>query len=202
MVPDIAQPEVRPRVGKGTLGTFKKVIAILAWAGCVAWMTGCSNAGSRPSTVAVAATPAPAAVATPMLTGTFCPDPMAIIKAFYDSNDASQFDASLAFLAADVTLSSWAEGVNGRHWQEKHLTGKEQIRTVLGNRGLRRTSGQSDAPIFHETEARVSGDQVTFMLRPDRQSPDGRPHNPYKVEVVFDGCKIRSLAVIEFISWE
>jgi len=127
---------------------------------------------------------------------------MAIIKTFYDSNDASQFERSLALFAPDATLSSWAEGVNGRHWQEKHLTGSEQIRSVLENRGLRRASGQPDAPIFHETEARISGDQVTFMLRPDRLSPDGRPYNPYKVEAVFLACKIKSLTVIEFISWE
>ena len=187
-----------------------RAITILAWAGFIVLIAGCSAAGSQPSTIAVsptasplAATPTPATVAALMLIGTPpCPDPMAIIRAFYDSNDASQFDASFAFLTADATLSFWAEGVNGRHWQEKHLTGKEQIRTVLGNRGLRRTSGQPDAPIFHETEARVSGDQVTFMLRPDRQSPDGRPYNPYGVEAVFHGCKIKSLTVIEFISWE
>ena len=127
---------------------------------------------------------------------------MAILKAFYDSNDASRFDGSLALLTTDAIVSSWAEGVNGRHWQEKHLTGKEQIRAVLGNRGLRRTSGRSDSPIFHETEAITSGDHVTFMLRPDRLSPDGRPYNPYKVEAIFHGCKINSLTVIEFISWE
>jgi hypothetical protein len=186
-----------------------RAIAILAWAGFIALIAGCSTTRSQPSTIAVSPTAPPlaatltAAVAAPMLTGTLlCPDPMAIIKAFYDSNDASQFDASFAFLTTDATLSSWAEGVNGRHWQEKHLTGKEQIRTVLGNRGLRRTSGQPDAPIFHETEAKISGDQVTFILRPDRLSPDGRPYNPYKVEVIFLGCKIKSLTVIEFISWE
>ena len=127
---------------------------------------------------------------------------MAAIEAFYDLNDASRFDASLALLASGATLSSWAEGVNGRHWQEKHLTGKEQIRPLLGNRGLRRTSGQPDAPIFRETEAQTSGDHVTFMLRPDRLSPDGRPYNPYKVEAVFHGCEIVSLTIIEFISWE
>jgi hypothetical protein len=127
---------------------------------------------------------------------------MAIIRALYDSNDASQFDASLAFLTTDAAVSSWAEGVNGRHWQEKHLTGKEQIRSVLGNRGSRRAAGQPDAPIFHETEAKVSGDRVTFMLRPDRLNSDGRSYNPYSVEAVFDGCKIKSLTVIGFISWE
>jgi hypothetical protein len=126
---------------------------------------------------------------------------MAIIKAFYDSNDALQFDASLEFFTADATLSSWAVGLEGRHWQEKHLTDKEQIRAVLGNRGLRRISEQPGAPIFHETESRMSGDKLIFMLRPDRLSPDGRPYNPYRVEVVFSGCKIKSLTVIELISW-
>jgi hypothetical protein len=188
----------------------EKKMAIFTWAGFIVLIVGCSAAGSQPGSVAVspaapslAATPTPADVAAPMLTGTSpCPDPMGIIKAFYDSNDASQYDASLELLTADATFSSWAEGVNGRHWQEKHLTGKEQIRTVLSKRGLRRTSDQPDTPIFHETEARIIGDQVTFMLRADRLSPDGRLYNPYKVETVFLGCKIKSLTVIEFISWE
>ena len=186
-----------------------RAITILAWAGSIVLIAGCRTAGSLPSTTAVsqttpplAATPTPTVVAAPMLTGTPpCPDPMAIIKAFYDSNDASQFDASFAFLTTDATLSSWAEGINGRHWQEKHLTGRQQIRTVLGDRGFRRTSGQPDAPTFHETEAKVSGSQVTFMLRPDRLGPDGRPYNPYRVEATFLGCKIKSLTVIELISW-
>ncbi len=187
-----------------------KTMAIFAWAGFIVLIVGCSAAGSQPGSVAVSpaapslvATPTPAGVATPMPTGTStCTHPMEIIKAFYDSNDASQYDVSLESLTADVTFSSWAEGVNGRHWQEKHLTGKEQIRAVLVKRGLRRTSGQPDTPIFHETEARISGDQVTFMLRPDRLSPDGRLYNPYKVIAIFLGCKIQSLTVIEFISWE
>ena len=186
-----------------------RAIAILAWAGFIALIAGCNTAGLLPGATAVspatpplAATPTPTATAAPMLTGTPpCPDPLAIIKAFYDSNDSSQFDASFAFLTADAILSSWAEGANGRHWQEKHLTGRQQIRTVLGDRGFRRTSGQPDAPTFHETEAKVSGDQVTFMLRPDRLSPDGRPYDPYSVAAVFLGCKIKSLTVIEFISW-
>jgi hypothetical protein len=127
---------------------------------------------------------------------------MAITKAFYDANDASQVDASFELLAADATLSSWAEGVNGRHWQEKHLNGKAQIRAALGTGGLSRIAGRQEAPFYHETEAKVSGSHVTFMLRPDRLSPDGRPYNPYRVEAVFHGCEIQSLTVIEFISWE
>ncbi len=148
-------------------------------------------------------TPTPIAAATPAATGTSpCPDPMAIIKAFYDSNDASRYDASIALLTSDATLTFWAEGVNGRHWQERRLTGKKQIRAVLSNRGLRRASGERNTPIFHEAEAKISGDQVTFMLRADRLGRDGRPYNPYRVEAVFVGCKIKSLTVIEFISWE
>ncbi len=187
-----------------------RAIAILASVGCIVLMAGYSAVESQPDAVAVSpaalpliVTPAPVAVAAPSLTGISpCTDPMAIIKAFYDSNDASQYDASIALLTSDATLTSWAEGVNGRHWQERRLSGKEQIRTVLSNRGLRRISGQRNAPIFHEAEAKISGDQVTFMLRPDRLGRDGRPYNPYRVEAVFVGCKIKSLTVIEFISWE
>ena len=127
---------------------------------------------------------------------------MAVIKAFYDSNDASRFEASLSFLTPDATLTMWAEGVHGRHWQERHLTGREQILSVLASRGFRRISEQPGAPIFHEEEAKTTGERVTFMLRPDRLSPDKRPYNPYGVEAVFLGCKIKSLIVIEYISWQ
>ncbi len=68
---------------------------------------------------------------------------MEVVKAFYDDNDAADYDASLALLTPDVTLVSWAEGVNGRHWAEIHLQGKEQIRPLLAKRGLRRTNGEA-----------------------------------------------------------
>ncbi len=165
-----------------------RAIAILTGIGFAILLTGCSANGAPSSSIATSPAAPP------------CADPMAIIKAFYDSNDAAQYDASLAFLTPDVTLASWGEGVNGRHWQEQHLSGQEQIRAVLGNRGLRRTSGQPNTPIFHETEAKISGSQVTFMLRPDRRSPDGRPYNPYKVEAIFQGCQIKSLTLIEVFS--
>ncbi len=126
---------------------------------------------------------------------------MAIISAFYDANDASQFEVSLGFLAEDATLSSWAEGVNGHHMRETHLTGKAQIRPALGNPGLQRTSGQPEGPIYHETKITVSDDRVTFMLEPDRKRPNGKPYNPFRVEVSFIGCKIKSLTVIELVTW-
>jgi hypothetical protein len=47
----------------------------------------------------------------------------------------------------------------------------------------------------------VSGDQVSFMLEPDRQRPNGKPYNPYRVEAVFEGCKIKSLTVIDSVTW-
>jgi hypothetical protein len=84
---------------------------------------------------------------------------------------------------------------------QKHLVGKEQIRAVLGNPGLRRVSGQPNSPIFHETDLQVSGNKVTFALEPDRVHPNGRPYNPYTVTVVFEGCKIKSLTVIERVMW-
>lgn len=134
-------------------------------------------------------------------TPTPCPDPMAIIRAFYDANDASQFEVSLGFLAEDATLSSWAEGVNGHHMRETHLTGKAQIRPALGNPGLQRSSGQPESPIYHETKITVSDDRVTFVLEPDRKRPNGKPYNPFRVEVGFIGCKIKSLTVIDLVTW-
>ncbi len=105
-------------------------------------------------------------------------------------------------LSPDAIVATWAEGVNGRRWQERHLTGREQLRGVLDKRGFRRIPEQTGGPVFRETEAKVSGEGVTFMLRPDRLGRDDKPYNPYKVEAVFAGCKIQSLTVIEYISWE
>lgn len=90
--------------------------------------------------------------------------------------------------------------MNGRNWQEKQLTGIEEIRVVLKNRGLSRISEDPNAPVFHEEEVEIIGDRITFYFRPDRVSSNGRPYYPYKVEMVFEGCKIRSLMVVEYIS--
>ena len=172
----------------GAITALTRTFAILASLGFIVMMAGCSPAGVQPPV-------SPNPTTTPS-----CPNPLAVIKAFYDANDASQYDASLALLTPDITLASWAEGVNGRHWQEKHLAGKDQILPLLAQRGLRRASEEPSDPIFHETEAKVSGDLVTFMLRPDRLSPDGKQYNPYKVEAIFLGCKIKSLTVIMYFT--
>ncbi len=170
---------------------MKKAIHVFVWAGLIITLAGCSVAQAQQKAAADATTLLPAE----------CPDAASIVKTFYDANDTSKFDTSLALLADDATLDSWAQGINGHHMSLKHLAGKEQIRTALGNSGLRHVSSQPDGPIFHETDFQVSGNKVTFALEPDRAHPDGRPYNPYTVEIVFDGCKIKSLTVIERVMW-
>ncbi len=169
---------------------MKKTIQAIAWAGLMVLLASCSVAQAQQK-AAADVTPMPAE----------CSDAAAIVKTFYDANDASKFDTSLALLADDATLDSWAQGINGHHMTTKHLVGKEQIRAVLGDPGLRHLSSQPDGPIFHETGLQVSGNKVTFALEPDRAHPNGRPYNPYTVEIVFEGCKIKSLTVIERVMW-
>jgi hypothetical protein len=57
-----------------------------------------------------------------------------------------------------------------------------------------------DGPVFRETRLAVLGNTMQFMLEPDRMRPNGRPYNPYSVQAVLDGFRIKSLAVIERIS--
>src|SRR5512137_3200458 len=114
---------------------MKKTIQMAAWAGLIVLLASCSVAQAQPK-AAVDVTPMPAE----------CPDEASIVKTFYDANDASKFDASLALLADDATLDSWAQGINGHHMSLKHLVGKEQIRAVLGDPGLRHISSQADGP--------------------------------------------------------
>ncbi len=126
-----------------------------------------------------------------------CPDPVAVVTAFYAANDAGNYEASRALLAPGATLATWGEGVNGRHWQERHRTGWEQIQPVLDTRGLRRDSGVPGQPIFYEADVKVRGEQVDLMLRPDRVGMNGRVHDPYAVTALVSGCQIKSLTVVE-----
>lgn len=126
---------------------------------------------------------------------------MATIRALYDANDAGRFDASLGFFAEDAVLTTWAEGVNGYHARERRLTGKAQIRAALSDLGLRRRTTLRDGPIYHETQAKASDDHLTFRLEPDRLRSNGRPYNPYRVDVVFVGCKIKNLTVVDLVTW-
>jgi hypothetical protein len=84
---------------------------------------------------------------------------------------------------------------------ERHLTGKGEIRKALGDPGLRRAAGRPGGPVYRETAAKVSGDRVAFSLRPDRLGPEGKPFHPYQVAVRLAGCKIKSLTVVELVTW-
>ncbi len=165
------------------------------------FIAGCSPFGAPSSSLE-----ATEAISTPTVdislagkTST-CPGYLAVIKAFYDANDEEHYDVSLSFLTPDTSIVTWGEGVNGRHWAETHLTGMDNIRTVLSQRGFRRTLGQPDAPVYHETEFSIRDNQVVFYLRPDRLAADGRPHNPYAVTAVIEQCKIETLDVVERFS--
>jgi len=133
-----------------------------------------------------------------------CADPVAVVRAFYAANDARQFDKSAGYLADDVVFDTWATGVNGYIMAKRHRDGRAALRDYLAEaRGLRHRLPDSppDGPVFRETKLAVKGNTVQFMLEPDRLRPNGRPYNPYRVEVVLDGCRIKTLTVIELVTW-
>jgi hypothetical protein len=133
-----------------------------------------------------------------------CPDPLAVLRRFYDSNDALRFEESALLFADDADFATWATGVNGHIMAERHLKGRMKIRGFLPNgRGLRRRlpDAPPDGPVYSETRIQVTGSTVRFMLEPDRKRPNGRLYNPFSVEAVLDGCRIKSLTVIEQVTW-
>ncbi len=133
-----------------------------------------------------------------------CADPLAVVRAFYAANDAQQFDKSAGFLADGVTFDTWATGINGYIVARRHRSGRTALRDFLPEaRGVRHRlpDAPPDGPVYHETKLSVSGNTVQFMLEPDRKRPNGRLYNPFSVEVVLDGCRIRTLTVIERVTW-
>ncbi len=133
-----------------------------------------------------------------------CGDPMAVVRAFYRANDSRRFDASARYLTDDVKFDTWATGVNGYTMAQRHLKGKKALRAFLADaRGLghRLPDSPADGPIYRETRLSVSGSTVDFMLEPDRKRPNGRAYNPFSIEVVLDGCRIKTLTVIERVTW-
>jgi hypothetical protein len=130
-----------------------------------------------------------------------CPDPVSLIERFYAANDSSNFDESIALLVDDIAIASWSEGVNGHHMVERHLAGKEQVREYLGKPGLSRNSGRPDGMKYILSEMKPSGDELRFMLRPDRLRPNGKRYNAFRIEAVLEGCYIRSFTVVELIGW-
>lgn len=136
--------------------------------------------------------------------GAQCSDPMAVLKAFYGSNDARRFDASMKYLTDDVNFATWATGVQGYIMVHRQLKGKKALRGFLPQgRGLasRLPDSPPDGPVYHITRISVAGTDVKFMLEPDRIRPNGRPYNPFSIEATLDGCRIKSLTVIEQITW-
>jgi len=133
-----------------------------------------------------------------------CSDPLAVIKAFYDSNDAGQFDSSMSYVADTIAFATWATGVNGRQMMLRHLNGKKALRAFLPHgRGLRWRLPDSppDGPVYHENRVNVSGNEVKLMLEPDRKRPNGGLYNYFSIDATLDGCRIKTLTVIEQITW-
>ena len=133
-----------------------------------------------------------------------CIDPLAVLRAFYAANDAGQWEKSAALLADNVVFDTWATGVNGYIMAKRHREGRAALKAFLAEaRGVRHRLPESpvDGPVFRETKLSVKGNTVEFMLEPDRLRSNGRPYNPYSVEAVLDGCRIRALTVIERVTW-
>jgi len=126
---------------------------------------------------------------------------LAIVEAFYDLIDAGQTDDALSLLTDNCEVALWAEGINGRHWQERHFVGKEQIRPALGGRGLHLRTDSLDSPIYVITEVKLDDPKVMYRLRPDRRSPDGRPYDPFTVRAEIEDGRIRTLAIAEFLAY-
>jgi hypothetical protein len=129
---------------------------------------------------------------------------MAVLRTFYDDNDARRFRASAGLLTEDVAFATWAGGVNGRQMMLRRLSGRKALQAFLSRgRGLSRRLPDSppDGPVYHENRITVSGNEVKFMLEPDRTRRDGRLYNYFSVDAVLDGCRIKSLTVIEQITW-
>jgi hypothetical protein len=129
-------------------------------------------------------------------------DPVRLMNAFYDASDARDVAKSLSFFQPDASITTWAEGANGRHWKELTYTGLDQIRQVLDRSGFRRVPATAGGPGFTMTDVTVSSGRVSFWLRPDRLSPEKKPYDPYRVEVTLRKCLIRRMTVMEFLAWE
>lgn len=126
---------------------------------------------------------------------------MSVIENLYRLDESGLYDRSLELFAENATLAIWAEGVNGRHWQERSVAGRSAIRPFLEERCFHRTQDKPNGPNYAIQEATQIGETLTFRLRPDRKSPDGRYYNPFTVKVTFVGGSIQSMTVSEFISW-
>jgi hypothetical protein len=130
-----------------------------------------------------------------------CRDPWKVVEDFYLANDAGDFDTSLKLLTDDVVLVTWAEGANGYHMSARFAVGKNQVLEWLDQPGLRRVAENPERPNFQEANQLLVGNTLRFELMPDRQRENGRPFNHYSVELVFDGCRIEIIKLVERVTW-
>ncbi len=124
-----------------------------------------------------------------------------VAENFYAANDQQNSDTSLSLLTDDVSLISWATGANGYHMSASLTIGKDQVAKHLKDPGLDRLASTTGYPNFKEENEQVTGNSVHFDLMPDRNRPNGRPYNHYSVELVFTGCKIEIIKVVERVTW-
>lgn len=130
-----------------------------------------------------------------------CADPLGVVEAFYNANDAGDAAAALKLVTEDAALVFWAEGANGHHVSYDFAVGKDNLSAWLAKPGLRRAAAANDRPSFHMEKAQADGNVVRFMLMPDRLRENGRPFNHYAVEMVFNGCQIEIIKVVERVTW-
>jgi hypothetical protein len=141
------------------------------------------------------------ATANPIATPVPCADPVKAIDGLYAADDAGKYDQAASYLTDDISIVSWIEGVNGRHLQPVMKVGKDQIVELLKKAGMRTQAVSPDLPNYTRDRLVSSPTKVSFMLEPDRKHPDGRPYNPFSVEVFFSGCQIELIKVVERVTW-
>jgi hypothetical protein len=130
-----------------------------------------------------------------------CPDLMQVTNAFYEANDSAQLVKSLSYFTEDVILVFWAEGINGHHMSQNVFIGKAQLGENFDHPGLHQKSTGPDSPNFKPDHVVQNGNQLFFNLTPDRTHADGRPYNPYVVEIIFSGCRMDMIKIVERVTW-
>jgi hypothetical protein len=185
-----------------TIAALVFVVLFTAGCGSPAFSPGTSRSAQAapPNSYPTAAQPTPAPTATLAISG--CSDPLATIQAVYAADDAKNWDSSLALMTDNIQSATWSEGLNAHHMIEKHFSGKDAVRPLLGMAGFTLVQLKQDGPKYHYQEiTQTSGNSLQFYLRPDRIRPNGRPYPPYRIEMTFAGCKIQNLNVVELVTW-
>jgi hypothetical protein len=160
-------------------------------------ITACSPFSETPASP----TAQPAAATEAVQSSSACPDLLKTTQEFYTANAAGQWQTALSYFTEDVIMVFWAEGINGHHMGQKVVIGKEQMRDALHDPGLILSSSDPDQPVFKIEHVVQTGKQLMFNLTPDRTHADGRPYDPYVVELIFSGCRIDIIKITERITW-